>query len=190
MENVEIEIQVKVENSQPLLEFLDKNAQFKEENRQIDEYYSPAHRDFAAARPNKEWFRLRDSSGKYSLNYKNFYYDSEGKSTYCDEYELVLGDANQMRKILSSLNFKNIIIADKVRKSWDYKDWEISMDSVKGLGDFVEIEYKGKDDADPKQIAAEMIKFLKDIGCGKIQRNYVGYPFQLLFPEEIKFEEQ
>jgi len=35
-----------------------------------------------------------------------------------------------------------------------------------------------------------MIKFLKNIGCGKIKRNYVGYPFQLLFPSEVKLEEQ
>jgi len=35
-----------------------------------------------------------------------------------------------------------------------------------------------------------MVNFLKSIGCGKIERNYVGYLFQLLFPEEVKFEEQ
>jgi len=32
-----------------------------------------------------------------------------------------------------------------------------------------------------------MIKFLKDINVGKIQRNYQGYPFLLLFPEEAKY---
>ena len=57
--------------------------------------------------------------------------------------------------------------------------------------DFVEIEYIGKDEeVDPKKVTREMVDFLKNIGCGKIQINYVGYPFQLLFPEEVKFEEQ
>jgi len=51
MENTEIEIQVKIENSQPLLEFLEKKGEFKSEKHQIDEYFSPAHRDFVAVRP-------------------------------------------------------------------------------------------------------------------------------------------
>ncbi len=72
-----------------------------------------------------------------------------------------------------------------------YKDYEISIDSVKGLGDFVEIEYIGRDEkVDPKKVTEEMINFLKGLRCGKIIRNYVGYPFQLLFPEEVKFEGQ
>jgi len=190
MEDIEIEIQVKIENSQPLLEFLDKNAQFKEESHQIDEYFSPAHRDFTAVRPVKEWLRLRDSDGKYSITYKNWYYDNE-RSTHCDEYELSIANIDQMEKIMQALNFKNIATVDKIRRSWDYKNYEISMDSIKGLGDFIEVEYKGDEkNLDPKKITAEMIKFLKDVGCGKIERNYVGYPFQLLFPEEVKFEEQ
>jgi len=190
MENVEIEIQVKIEKSRPLVEFLDKNAKFKYENRQVDEYFSPAHRDFTAVRPISEWLRLRDSDGKYSITYKNWYYE-DGRSTHCDEYELSVDNIGQMRKIMGVLNFKNIINVDKIRKSWDYKDYEVSMDSIKGLGEFVEVEYKGnKENVDPKQVLAEMTKFLKDVGCGKIARNYVGYPFQFLFPNEVKFEEQ
>ena len=96
-----------------------------------------------------------------------------------------------MKKILNILNFKFLVKVDKSRKTWIYKDYEIAVDSVKELGDFVEIEYIGKDEkANPKKITKEMINLLKNIGCGKIKRNYVGYPFQLLFPEEVKFEEQ
>ena len=59
------------------------------------------------------------------------------------------------------------------------------------MGDFVEIEYIGKDEkADPKKITQEMINFLKNIGCEKIKINYVGYPFQLLFPKEVEYEAQ
>lgn len=191
MDNVEIEIQVKIENSNPLLEFLNKNGKFKYETHQIDEYFIPAHRDFIAVRPINEWLRLRDSSGKLSINYKNWHRDENGKSIYCDEYELSIEDINRMKRIMQALNFKSVTIVDKTRKSWDYKDYEVSMDSIKELGDFVEIEYKGDDkNADPKKITAGMIKFLKDVGCGKIEQNHVGYPFQLLFPDEVKFEEQ
>ncbi|MEK9135355.1 MAG: class IV adenylate cyclase [Patescibacteria group bacterium] len=189
--NIEIEIQVKIEKSQPLLDFLTKAAEFKFENRQIDEYFTPVQRDFTVARPLKEWFRLRDSSGKYSINYKNWHYDEGGKSNYCDEFETKIEDIDQIRKILSALNFKSIVIVDKVRKVWTYKDYEVAVDSVKSLGDFVEIEYIGKDEkADPKKVTEEMVNFLKNIGSGRIMRNYLGYPFQLLFPGEVKWEEQ
>ena len=190
MENIEIEIQVKIEDSQPLVEFLSKNGKFKYENHQIDEYFSPVHRDFTAVRPVKEWLRLRNSGGKYLMTYKNWYYDGNGKSTHADEYEFSIDKIDQMDKILKVLDFKNVTTVNKVRKAWDYKDWEISMDSIEGLGDFVEIEYKGNGNVDPKETTSEMTKFLKDVGCGKVQRNYVGYPFQLMFPKEVKFEEQ
>ncbi len=191
MTDVEIEIQVIIENSKLLLAFLEKNADFKSERYQIDEYFSPAHRNFTEVRPVKEWLRLRDSGGKYSITYKNWHFDESGKSNYCDEYENKIEDLVQLKKILDVLNFKPVVKVDKLRKTWTYRDYEVAVDSVKGLGDFVEIEYIGKNEkADPKKITEEMVNFLKDVGCGKIERNYVGYPFQLLFPNEVKFEKQ
>jgi adenylate cyclase class 2 len=189
--NIEIEIQVSIENSNSLVEFLEKNAVFQKESHQIDEYFSPAYRNFTEVRPIEEWLRLRDSSGKYSINYKHWHFDETGKSHYCDEYETKIEDLDQLKKIFEVLNFKPIVKVDKVRKVWIYGEYEIAMDSVKGLGDFVEVEYIGKDNqADPKKITDEMIEFIKSINCGKITRNYVGYPFQLLFPGEVELEEQ
>lgn len=190
MNDVEIEITVNIENNKPLMEFLEKNAEFEKEKHQIDEYFSPAHRDFLDVRPVKEWLRLRDADGEYSINYKNWHYDKNGKSYHCDEYETKVEDLRQIKKILDILNFKSLVKVDKIRKTWIYKDYEIDIDSVKKLGDFVEVEYIGKDeDVDPKKITEEMINFLKNLGCGKIKRDYIGYPFRLLFPDEVKSEE-
>ncbi|XOB41732.1 MAG: class IV adenylate cyclase [Candidatus Nealsonbacteria bacterium] len=191
MNDIEIEIQVNIEDNKPLIDFLEKSGQFMSENHQIDEYFSPVHRNFIGVRPVKEWLRLRNSDGKFSINYKNWYFDEKGKSHHCDEYETKIEDLTQIKKILDVLNFKSIIKVDKLRKTWIYKDYEIDVDSVKGLRDFVEIEYIGKEEKiDPKKITEEMMSFLKSLGCGKIKRNYVGYPFQLLFPDEVKYEEQ
>ncbi len=189
--NIEVEIQVNVENIKPLIEFLKKNGSFLAEKHQADEYFSPAHKNFLGVRPVAEWLRLRDANGKYSINYKNWHFDENGKSYYCDEFETEIESIDKLKKILSVLNFKSIAIVDKLRKIWTYKDYEIAIDSVKNLGDFVEVEYVGKNEKiDPKKITAEMIDFLKKAGCGKIIRNYVGYPFLLLFPKEAKYEEQ
>ncbi len=190
MNDIEIEIQVNIENNKPLLDFLEKNAEFKSEKHQVDEYFSPTHRDFLAVRPIKEWLRLRNAGRNHSITYKNWHFDKNGKSHYCDEFETKIEDLNQVKKILSVLNFKPIVKVDKIRKSWIHKDYEISLDLIKGLGSFVEIEYINKaEKVNPDKITEAMINFLKDIGCGKIKRNYVGYPFQLLFPEEVKYEE-
>jgi len=186
----EIEIQVQIEISKNLKSFLKKSAKFIGEERQIDKYFSPKHRDFLKVRPVVEWLRLRDSSGKLSINYKNWHVDKNGRSHFCDEYETAIGSTKELENIFGPLGIKEIIIVDKTRKIYRYKNYEISIDSIKDLGDFVEIEYKGKSTkVNPTKVTEGMVKFLKDLGCGKISRNYVGYPFQLLFPKEVKYEE-
>jgi len=188
MEDTEIEIQVKINDTKPLLDFLKSNGTFRGEHYQKDEYFSPPHRNFLDKKPIKEWLRLRES-GKNSLNYKNWHYGKDGKSHHCDEYETIVEDVNQARKIFSVLDIRPVVTVEKNRKIWDYQDYEISVDSVTNLGDFVEIEYKGKNQkVEPKVVTSEMIKFLKDLGIKKIERNYVGYPFMLLFPEDNQFE--
>lgn len=191
MENLEIEIQANIENVIPLSEFLENKGAFKYENHQIDEYFTPAHRDFVETHPVKEWLRLRNSDGKYSLNYKNWYYDENGKSmSYCEEREIKIDDIFKLKDILDFLNFKSLVVVDKIRKVRKFKDYEIAVDKVEDLGDFVEIEYIGSaNGAEPTQIIAEMKAFLKNLNCGKIILNTVGYPYQLLFPSKVKYEE-
>lgn len=95
-----------------------------------------------------------------------------------------------MRKIFAALHFRSVAVVDKIRKTWLYDKYEISLDSIKGLGDFVEIEYNSEDAAtvDPKVVTDAMVQFLKDRGCGVIKRNYQGYAFLILFPDERENE--
>jgi len=182
--DIEIEVQVQIEKLKPLKEFLEKEAKFDSSMRQLDEYFTPIHRNFLDKRPVAEWLRLRETDGRCSITYKNWHYGKDKRSTHADEYNSNLESFDQMRKVFQAIDIKSIAKVDKTRKSWIYKDWEISLDKIKNLGDFVEIEYKGKKAVDPKIETTKMIQFLKDLGCGKIVRNYVGYPFLLLFPDE------
>jgi adenylate cyclase class 2 len=181
MKETEIELQAKVENTAPLLSLLEKEGQFQSETRQVDEYFTPSHRDFLVKRPIEEWLRLRNSGGTYSLNYKKWHFDSEGRGLYADEYETKLENIEMARKAFAALDVKPIIIVDKARKMWRYKDYEVCLDSVKGLGDFVELEYIGsRSSSDHEAIMREMIAFLKDLGCGRLEVNHSGYPALLL----------
>jgi adenylate cyclase class 2 len=187
--NKEIEIQVQVEKPEKLLDFLKKQAVLKYKSNQKDEYFIPSHRNFLKKKPIEEWFRIRESAGKTSVTYKKWHYLESGKSTHCDEYETSIGDGDQFYKILKALDFKSVVTVDKTRKAYSYLDYEIAIDSVKGLGDFIEIESKAKNDNEPEKVTAKMIKFLKDQQLGKINRNYRGYSYSLLFPEDTCVEE-
>lgn len=186
---IEIEIQVQIEHSEEFMKFLESKAKFVGEFHQIDTYYTPSHRNFTEMRPVEEWLRLRDSSGKFSINYKKWHFDTDGKGLFCDEYETPVESIEQVAKIFEALQMIQVTKVDKIRKIWMYEDYEVAIDSVEDLGDFVEIEYKG-DSGEEKaqQIKKEMISFLKSYNVGYITRNYVGYPFQLLFPGEVNFE--
>ena len=177
---MEIEIKVKIENVEPLLKLLKSEAEFKYEDRQIDEYYNPPHKNFLLVTPIEEWLRVRNSNGKYSINHKKWHYNADGKSNHCDEIETLVGDFDVIKKLLGALDFTHLITVDKNRTTWIYKDYEISIDTVDTLGDFVEIEYIGNDKSDPKKITEGMMDFLNNLNCGKVERDFKGYPYWLL----------
>jgi adenylate cyclase class 2 len=132
---------------------------------------------------------LRDANGNFSFNYKEWNFDENNHGLYADVFETKIENLKMAEKILASIDAKPIITVEKNRKVYNYKDYEVSLDSVKGLGDFVELEYIGKRDvAEHKEIVAEMVKFLKDTGCGRLEVNNSGYPELLLFGREGRFE--
>jgi adenylate cyclase class 2 len=181
MADKEIEIKLRVKDKTPLLVFLEKNGSFKYEKDQRDEYFTPAHRNFIKEKPIKEWFRLRKEDDGCSLNYKNWHYNSDGKGYHCDEYETKLGDLDKMKMILMALNFEPLIVVDKKRKTFVCNDYEVALDYVEGLGDYVEVEYKGKGEkTDTKKVAEEMKDFVEKTGCQIVEQDFAGYPALLL----------
>lgn len=181
MKLTEIELQVQVENIEPLKQLLAEQGVFKYEHHQLDQYFVPAHRDFLAATPIEEWLRLRDANGIYSLNYKKWHFDENQKGLYADEYETKIDSLVIGEKILAALNMRPIIRVDKVRQTWDYGDYEISLDAVAELGNFVELEYTGDLGVEDHQAITDgMVTFLKNLGCGEITMNRRGYPALLL----------
>lgn len=189
MKNVEIEIQVKIENPNPLLDLMEKEGQFISEEKEIDEYFTPAHKDYREARPLIEWLRLRNDDGKYTTCYKNWHKDKNNKTHHCDEIEVEIKDFDEMRKLYLALGCKPIVKVNKIRKKYLWGNYEIALDEVEGLGSSAEIEYKGQTDKKPAEITDEMIRFLKNLKVGKILRSFQGYAFILMFPDEAIFEE-
>lgn len=181
MSDKEIEIKLRVKDNKPLLEFLEKNGNSESERNQRDEYFTPAHRNFIEEKPIKEWLRLREEEGKYSLTYKNWHYDSDGKGYHCDEYEIKIDDFSSAKNILSALNFELLVVVDKKRKTFMFRDYEVALDCVEELGDYVEVEYKGKEEKlDTKKVGEEMKDFIEKTGCQIVEQDFKGYPHLLL----------
>ncbi len=181
--NREIEIQVEVEHIESLCTFLKNYAEKTGETAQLDEYYTPAHKDYRDVRPVVEWLRVRTDDKGMSMCFKNYHVGEDYASNYCDEWETSVGSFDMAKNILLAIGCKKLITVNKRRQTWRYQDWEIALDNVEGLGEFVEIEYSGSEDVEPKIEAEKMIQFLKDQGCGRLTA-HSGYPFLLLFPEE------
>lgn len=185
----EIEIQVQVEKIAPLIKLLKSQGKLIGISHQIDDYYTPAHRTFTDKRPVSEWLRIRCEGKRHSITYKNWYTDIKGRNNWCDEYQTDLSDSEALKKIFKAVDFRLIARVDKKRTSYLLKDYEVSIDKIKSLGTFIEIEYKGNSSANPQELIDRIIKFIQGVGVGKIVRNFVSYPYMLLFPTEIKYEQ-
>jgi len=178
--NIEVELKYRVKDEKKLNKWLEKNAKKIFEKRQVDKYYTPAHRYFFEEKYPREFLRIRDSGGHFSITYKYFHKtEIEGEYSHCDEYETDLEDGNQMEKIFKVLDLKLLVIVDKTRTTYHYKDFEIEIDDVKDVGHICEIEVKSEfKDVDEAQ---EMIKNLaKELGFGEEDRDRdlkMGYAY-------------
>ena len=189
--NKEIEIRAKLLNSIEVEKFFDSNHISKTyENHQTDTYFdNPSFTFFSDPECVDKWLRVREESGRLTLNYKHWLPEDEPIKTYCDETEFQLSSMNEMRDYLVKLGFdpygfEPVMVVDKTRRSYIYKDCEISIDSVEGLGDYIEIEYKGKS-SDIKKIQDLLNNILNEINAAVGEMDYKGYAYNLL---KLKFK--
>ncbi len=187
-ENIEVEIQVQLDGIGKLIKHLKNKAKFIGSEWQKDVYYSPKdpNKSYIKSIPVNEWLRVRYEKDKSSVTYKNFHRSKDGFAKYCDEYNSGVTFGDQLEKIFESQGFEKIIVVDKVRKIYMDGDFEVSIDNIKNLGKFVEVEYKGSEKSvDCEKIKKSMSDYLKNIGCTNIRINNGGYPFMILFPKKV-----
>ena len=150
--------------------------------RQIDTYYDHPVRDFAET---DEAFRIRLEAGgadgndsRTRVTYKGPLVDPDSKTR--EELETEIEDGETMASILEALSFEAAATVEKTRERFRYDGYTITLDSVDGLGEFVEIE-TGAEEIDPARDGA--IELLDRLGLNaedSIRRSYLG----LLLDEE------
>lgn len=185
MKDVEIEIKLPLLNKAVVVKFLNDHSSIASESTQHDIYFNAPHRDFLENKDNvNEWLRIRVSGNKAQINYKDWQPHEEPIKTHCTELETSVDSFDQLDKILGALNFKKLIEVNKLRRSWIYKDIEISIDTVKGLGDYIELEYKGKIN-NIDEARKHLFAVLKEIKAKTKELDVKGYPYLLLKSKKL-----
>lgn len=187
--NIEIEIRFPLHNPGEVVGFLNKNAKLiSKDVFQKDTYFTPVHRNFINIIYPFEWLRLRETAKGSSLDYKHFYPENVKKTDYCDEFQTGVGDADALRKILTSLDFREVIVVEKSRSCWLYKEVEVAIDDVKGLGPFIELEAQMHYD-DPKKGKEYLHSILNQLNAKVGEENIRGYAYHTLKKNGHKFGE-
>jgi adenylate cyclase, class 2 len=120
-----------------------------------DIYYKHPSRDFVET---DEAFRIRIEDNITLLTYKGPKIGGRSKTRF--ERELVFNGLDAMKEILDKLGFTIAGEVNKVRTYYSVKDIEICLDSVDGLGDFVELEIKGDDRVESEKILFDTANIL------------------------------
>lgn len=143
---IEIEAKFELLNVKELLKILerlekDNNAKLVEKDEmQKDTYFTPNDRNFLDKRPVAEWLRTREENRKYSITYKNWAKeDGENAKFKCREVEINVDDIEAIREIFDVLKAKELVVVEKTRTSYLYKDIIISIDIVEKLRKFCRI---------------------------------------------------
>ncbi|WP_135610528.1 class IV adenylate cyclase [Methanococcoides sp. AM1] len=156
---IEIEIKVRADHGPVMDRILVMGALKVRTEEHLDVYYNAPHRDFAET---DEALRLRSVNGGTRMTYKGRKLDSVSKTR--EEFETPV-DGEAAKDILVSLGFFESGIVKKTRDIYRYDDITICLDSVEGLGEFVEVELVADSDIDLHR--ERLFEFLESIGIKK-----------------------
>jgi adenylate cyclase class 2 len=140
--------------------------------RQADTYFNHPSRDFGQT---DEAFRVRTTDGRHCVTYKGPKLDAATKTRR--EIEIAIGesdgDADRFKEMLTCLGFREVRTVRKSREyfalSFEGRPFEVCVDRVEGLGEFVELETAADDTG--LDAARECIQRLAaDLGLANSER--------------------
>ena len=168
-ENKEIELKFITTNAVKDNIIKDLNASVKKVStlRLIDTYYISDFKDFEINGETVECVRIRKNEKGNVLTYKKIH--KECNPIYCDEFETFVSNKEQMENILFALGFNVEMVIDKTRETYLLNNLELDFDSVKNLGELLEIELK-----DNSSDINEIYNFVKKYGLSKKDVIYEG----------------
>jgi len=176
---VEIQLEVKRAGFLSVKRFLEKNGKFISETRQADTYYNHPSKDFLSPKYPFEWLSIRRRGKNAIVNYKHWYPENSPRNTHCAEFETDVKNPEKLERILASLGMKKLVTVKKIRRNYSFRGFTVSLDSVEGLGTFIEIEAE-KSFGSPEKTLRKVWEISREIGITEYSESPRGYPYLLM----------
>lgn len=174
---IEVKFIINQEIRDKIIEYLSDKATVISKSHLIDTYYIPSFKDFEIDGVTIECVRIRENHKGAVLCYKKIHLEAD--PVYCDEFETLVENKEQMEKILFALGFSVQMVIDKSRISYSMNDFEFDFDSVKNLGELLEIELN-----DSNKTIEDIYSFVKQFGLTK--KNSTTEGIQNLMKKTLK----
>ncbi len=186
MKNIEVEIQVFIKNPEIIEDRLKEVGRFVKISNQIDKYYVLPHRDFFSKNIPNEYLRIRHQEDESHLNYSFLRFDNNGWLRATDEYETLIDKPEVVEEIFERINLILKVTVKKRRKYFNCGNFEVTLDNIEGLGDFMEVEAK-KDFGGIDKTRKACQDFLRDLNVEYRVEKEMGYP-RMLYEKLNKVE--
>jgi len=135
----EVEVKLRADHAAIRTSLEAVDADFLGTVTQTDDYYNHPTRDFAET---DEALRIRrehnDHDEQGELTYKGPLVEVESKTRR--ELQSAIGDAQTVASILDALGFDRAATVRKTRDRYSLDGFTVSLDTVEGVGSFVEVE--------------------------------------------------
>lgn len=179
------EIEVLVELKDNLNTAMEKMKAFEYcgDKQTIDTYYiDPKRKNLKLNAKQKlmECCRIRHKNEKSYVTYKIDKYKEE-KWLYSEEYETEVKDLHAMEMIFDCLGLEVLVVVDNIKHTFETPDYEIVLEEVKGVGNFIEVEAKNDDERfSVEEIKAKIYNFIDSLGLDVGEELNSGKPELLL----------
>lgn len=127
-------------------------------------------RAFGGGKKGLNVLRIRTQAGKALFTLKQ----NQGNELDCTEHETEIANPEELRRAIELLGFREVVRVGKLRQKTGYSAYEICVDQVDGLGNFIEVE-KLVEDGDGEAIQEELFRFLERLGVARSDRELRGY---------------
>jgi len=174
----EVELQLKIKNPSEIEKKLRKIGKYVGTRKQIDKYFVPPQRDFFLKELPAEYLRIRFEKGKNHLNYSFLHFDEKGWLLATDEYETLVDEPGIIEEIFEKIGMIHKVTVIKTRKYFDCGAFEVTLNRVRDLGDFMEIE-ANKDFGSLEKTRKACLDFLKKLNIDYEMKRLMGFPRML-----------
>lgn len=172
----EIEVKARLTNREDVTNKLKSlGCVFEDIKKQKDVVYVEKVGDIQTFLSNKFFLRIREGGDKIIFTLKA----NGGNNLSKIEHEVLVDSESEIKNILEVMGFVPAVTVIKTRDITHYNKFEICVDSVMDLGDFIEVE-SITDEGNPESIQEEMFSFLESLGVQREDRVFEGYDILML----------